>query len=262
MTRFVDISMSLQNDVPSDPPGYEYSIEYTSHQDTVAMLQRRYDGLQPEELPNAEAFALERVHLSTHNGTHVDAPWHYSSMMEDGSRPLTIDEMPLDWFLRPAVKLDFRHLQDGYVATSADVERELDRIGHRLQPLDIVVVNTSAGEKFGTSEYAQSGCGMGRDATLWLCDRGVRVVGTDAWSWDAPFAYVAERYARDRDASIIWEGHKAGRRTGYCQIEKLRHLDELPAHGFTVACFPVKVHAASAGWTRAVAIFDEPNGAH
>lgn len=74
MTRFIDISMSLENDVPADPPGYEFSIEYTSHQDTLPMLQRRYDGLQPEELPNAEAFALETVHLSTHNGTHVDAP--------------------------------------------------------------------------------------------------------------------------------------------------------------------------------------------
>lgn len=262
MTRFVDISMSLQNDVPADPPGYEFSIEYKSHQDTLPMLQRRYEGLQPEELPNAEAFALETVHLSTHNGTHIDAPWHYSSMMEDGTRPRTIDEMPLDWFHRPGVKLDFRHFDDGYVATAADVEQELDRIGYQLEPLDIVVMNTSAGAEFGTPEYAQSGCGFGREATLWLCDRGVRVVGTDAWSWDAPYDYVVKRYDRDHDASIIWEGHKAGRHTEYCQIEKLRHLDQLPAHGFTIACFPVKIHAASAGWTRAVAMFDDTtNGA-
>ncbi|RSD10230.1 cyclase family protein [Amycolatopsis eburnea] len=260
MTRIVDISMSLENGVPSDPPGYEFQIDYTSHQDTLAVLQKRYEGLQPEDLPNAEAFALETVRLSTHNGTHVDAPWHYSSLMEDGSKPLTIDEMPLDWFMRPGVKLDFRHFDDGYVVTAADVEAELKRIGHDLQPLDIVVVNTSAAARFGTPEYAASGCGVGREATLWLCDRGVRVVGTDAWSWDAPFSYVAERYARDKDASIIWEGHKAGRRTGYCQIEKLRHLEELPPHGFTVVCFPFKIHAASAGWTRAVAILDE-NGA-
>ncbi|MEQ3554387.1 cyclase family protein [Pseudonocardia nematodicida] len=257
MTRYIDISMSLENGVPADPPGYEFRIDYTSHQDTVPMLQRRYEGLQADELPNSEAFALETVHLSTHNGTHVDAPWHYASVMEDGSRPRTIDEMPLDWFLRPGVKLDFRHLADGYVVTPGDIDRELDRIGYTLRPLDIVVVNTSAGARFGTEAYPQSGCGVGRDATLHLCAQGVRVVGTDAWSWDAPYAYVAQRYARDRDASIIWEGHKAGRHTEYCQIEKLRHLDELPPHGFTIACFPVKIHAASAGWTRAVAILDD-----
>jgi len=30
----------------------------------------------------------------------------------------------------------------------------------------------------------------------------------------------------------------------------------LPPTGFTVACFPVKIRSASAGWTRAVAILD------
>ena len=47
--------------------------------------------------------------------------------------------------LQPGVKLDFRHFADGYVATAADVAAELQRIGHALQPLDIVVVNTAAG---------------------------------------------------------------------------------------------------------------------
>lgn len=257
MQRFLDISMALENDVPSDPPGYEFKIEYTSHRDTLPMLMRRYPGLKADDLPNGEAFALETVQLSTHNGTHVDSPWHYSSLLEDGTKPRTIDEMPLDWFLRPGVKLDFRHFEDGYVVTAEDVQRELDRVDYALQPFDIVVVNTSAGARFGTPEYAESGCGMGREATLFLCEKGIRVVGTDAWSWDAPFKYVAQRYAEDHDPSIIWEGHRAGRTTEYCQVEKLRFLDELPAHGFTIACFPVKIHGASAGWTRAVAIFDD-----
>ena len=59
------------------------------------------------------------------------------------------------------------------------------------------------------------------------------------------------------DAGIVWEGHKAGREIGYCQIEKLGNLERLPASGFTVSCFPVRIAGASAGWTRAVAIFDE-----
>ena len=257
MQRFVDLSMSLENGVPADPPGYEFHIEYISHSDTVPILQKRYKGLHASELIGGEAFALETIRLSTHNGTHVDAPWHYGSTMTDGTPMRTIDQMPLDWFLRPGVKLDFRNFVDGYIVTPDDIDRELRRIDYTLKPFDIVVVNTSAGARFGTLEYPQSGCGMGRDATLHLAEKGIRVVGTDAWSWDAPFKYVAERYARHRDASIIWEGHKAGRDVEYCQIEKLRHLDQLPAHGFRIACFPVKIHAASAGWTRAVAIFDD-----
>jgi len=87
-------------------------------------------------------------------------------------------------------------------------------------------------------------------------ERGVRVTGTDGWSWDAPFVHTKVRYAETHDASLIWEGHRAGREIGYCHIEKLHNLDKLPSRGFSISCFPVKIHAASAGWTRAVAIID------
>ena len=137
-----------------------------------------------------------------------------------------------------------------------DVEAELKRIGHTLSPLEIVVVNTSAGAAYGQPDYVAKGCGMGREATLYLLERGVRVTGTDGWSWDAPFVYTMKKYAETHDASLIWEGHRAGREIGYCHIEKLHNLEALPAKGFTVSCFPVKMRGGSAGWTRAVAIID------
>src|SRR3546814_8429852 len=111
----------------------------------------------------------------------------------------SIDQMPLDWFMRPGVKLDFRDFEDGYVVTADDVEAELARIGHALQPMDIVLVNTAAAAAYGTDRYLAAGCGMRRDATLWLTDRGVRVAGTDAWGWDAPFEHTAKRWAETRD---------------------------------------------------------------
>ena len=167
----------------------------------------------------------------------------------------TIDQVPLEWCFRPAVKLDFRHFGNGYVASAADVEAELARVGHTLKPLDIVVVNTAAGAMYGRDEYVDTGCGMGREATLYLLERGVRLTGTDAWSWDAPFVYTRDKVAQTGDKSLIWEGHKAGRDIGYCHLEKLSNLEALPATGFMISCFPVKVKSASAGWTRAVAIF-------
>ena len=176
--------------------------------------------------------------------------------MDRGKRAITIDEVPLEWCFQPGVKLDFRHLADGYVATAREVEQELKRIGHTLSPLEIVVVNTRAGSRYGQPDYVSTGCGMGREATLYLLERGVRVTGTDGWSWDAPFIHTMRKYAQTKDASLIWEGHKAGREIGYCHIEKLHNLEALPAKGFLVSCFPVKVRAASAGWTRAVAIID------
>ena len=170
---------------------------------------------------------------------------------------MTIDQVPLDWCFQPGVKLDFRHFASGYVATAQDVEAELARIGHTLKPLEIVLVNTAAGAKYGDADYVNSGCGMGREATLYLTERGVRVTGIDGWSWDAPFSFTAQRYAKDHDPSIIWEGHKAGRDIGDRHLEKLHNLEELPSDGFMVSCFPVKVKGGSAGWTRAVAIFED-----
>jgi kynurenine formamidase len=260
--RFVDLSIAIQNDQPVDPPGMEISIRYSAHGETVAAMSGFFPGLRPEDLPDGEGWAVETITLSTHNGTHMDAPWHFHSTTDHAAHTgprlaPTIDETPLHYCLRPAVKLDFRAFPDGYVATAADVDAELTRIGHALQPLDIVLVNTRAGHVFGRPEYLHAGCGIGREATLYLTERGVRVVGTDAWSWDAPFSATARKWAASHDPAIIWEGHKAGREIPYWQMEKLHNLESLPAHGFEVSCFPVKIHRASAGWTRVVAIFEE-----
>lgn len=253
---FVDISMYLENDVISDPPPFGPRITYMKHADTFSQIAPFFPGLKPEDLPDGQSWAVESVQLITHNGTHLDAPYHFHPTMNHGERAITIDEVPLEWCFQPGVKLDFRHFPDGYVVTGEDVEKELARIGHALSPLEIVVVNTRAGSRYGHDDYVNAGCGMGYEATMVLLERGVRLTGTDAWSWDAPFKFTAERYKETGDASLIWEGHKAGRHIGYCHLEKLHNLEALPADGFTVACFPVKIRGASAGWTRAVAIFE------
>jgi len=256
--RFVDLSITLDPDVITDPPFMRPQITYQTHRDTVPEAQTFFPGVAAEQFPGGEGFAaVETVTMSTHNGTHLDAPWHYHPTMNNGERAITIDEVPLDWCFRPGVKLDFRHFADGYVVTADDVAGELARIGHDLQPLDIVLVNTAAGTALGNPRFVDIGCGMGHEATMYLTSRGVRVTGTDAWSWDAPFSYTAKRVTESGDTSLIWEGHKAGREIGYCHLEKLHNLEALPPFGFTVCCFPHKVKAGSAGWTRAVAIFED-----
>ena len=255
--RMVDLSVTLENNPYTDPPPLLPKIEYVDHQGGIQELLAMFPGLSIDDMPGQEAWAAERLDITTHSGTHMDAPWHYASTTDGGKPAYGIDEIPLDWCLRPGVKLDFRHLPDGHVVSAAQIEAELQRIGHVLQPLDIVLVNTRAGALFGQPGYLDAGVGIGREGTLYLLERGVRVVGTDAWSWDAPFSHTRARFAASGDSSIIWEGHKAGRDIGYGQMEKLANLDALPAHGFEVSCFPYKIKHASAGFVRAVAIFEE-----
>jgi kynurenine formamidase len=259
--KFIDLSIFVENEIVSDPPLARPRITYFDHFQTVDRIRAFFPTLDPALLPDGASWATEKVELTTHNGTHMDAPYHYHPTMNHALRPggepsATIDEIPLDWCFRPGIKLDFRRFDDGYVVSLDDLKRELARIGRDIRPFDIVLINTRAGDRYGHDDYVSAGCGMGREATLYLVEHGVRITGTDAWSWDAPFEYTRRRFEETGDPSIVWEGHKAGRERGYCHLEKLHALETLPPTGFTVACFPVKVRKASAGWTRAVAILD------
>lgn len=121
--KIVDLSIFLENDVISDPPAFAPRIHYMDHSQSFGRLAQFFPGLKPEDLPDGEAWAVEKVELSTHNGTHLDAPWHFASTMNRGEPAITIDQVPLEWCLQPGVKLDFRHFEDGYVVQAADVRR-------------------------------------------------------------------------------------------------------------------------------------------
>lgn len=252
--RFIDLAIAIESDLPSDPPNMIPKINYMDHKTGAGQMKMFFPGAGDDDLPGGLGWAVEEVTLSTHSGSHLDAPYHYHPTMNGGERSWTIDEVPLEWCMGPGVKLDFRDRPDGHKVTAEEMERALNDINHPLREGDIVLVNTGADKYWGKQEYLVRGCGMGREATLWLVERGVRVVGTDAWSWDRPLPLIAGEFQETGDSSIIWEGHFAGIEKAYCHMEKLTNLDKLPPDGFTFCCFPVKIKGAGAGWIRPVAI--------
>ena len=80
--KFVDLSIRLENDVLSDPPAFAPRIEYFTHENTYEQIAPFFPGLKKEDLPDGEGWAVEFIHLSTHNGTHLDAPYHFHSTMD------------------------------------------------------------------------------------------------------------------------------------------------------------------------------------
>jgi len=255
--KIIDLSISIENDLPSDPPDQIPVIEYLSHKDTAESMASCFGKATVQDLPEGNGWAIEHLKLGTHSGTHMDAPYHFYPLMNKNETAWTIDQVPLEWFFGNGVKVDFRNKPDGYKVMGSDFEEYFEDINYEVQEGDIVLVNTGADAKWGTEVYRYTGCGMGRDATLWLLNRGVRVVGTDAWSWDVPLLYEGIEFDITKDPSVIWEGHRVGREKAYCQIEKLTALEKLPATGFQVICLPVKIKAASAGWSRVVALVNE-----
>lgn len=255
--KLLDLSVEIIHQLPGDPPAQKPVINYHDHQMGADEMLPFFPGIAKADLPDGEGWAVEDVSLSTHSGTHMDAPYHYSSIM-DGNKPAaTIEQCPLEWCFCDGVVFDFSDKPDGYVVTSADFKEKLAEMGYTLKPLDIVLIRSGSAPYAGTDEYLIKGCGVGREGTAWLHEQGIKVVGTDAWSWDPPLPITAQRYQETGDTSIIWEGHFAGREFEYYQMEKLTNLDKLPPFGFQVICFPVKIHKASAGWTRAVAVLPE-----
>lgn len=254
--RIIDLSVAIEDRTPCDPPSMPTTIDYRDHRQGAEHMRQFFPTATEKDLPNGLGWAVEFVNLTTHSGTHLDAPWHYHPTMDGGKPSRTIDQVPLEWCFGDGVVLDFSDRPNGYKILVADVEAELKRIGYMLKPLDIVVVRSGAERAWGTADYLTSGCGMSREATLFLLGQGIKVVGTDAWSWDRPLGLIAEEFEKTGDASIIWEGHFAGIDKEYYHMEKLTNLGLLPPFGFKLSCFPIKIRDASAGWCRAVALLD------
>ena len=85
--KIIDISVPLANKIPADPPGMEVSITYLDHIKSFPHIAAFFPGLKIEDMPDGAGYAaIETVTISTHNGTHLDAPYHYHPTMNRGER--------------------------------------------------------------------------------------------------------------------------------------------------------------------------------
>lgn len=250
--KVIDLCVPLE---PSTSEPVPVVIEFVSHAEGADILGLPA-GLDRSAFPDGMAVSLEHVRLTSHSGTHVDAPSHYGPICA-GQRARTIDEMPLEWFVGPGVFLDLATGSDDVVSVD-EVDAELRRIGHRISPGDIVLIHTESDSTWGSASYFTEFRGVSRDATAYLVERGVRVIGVDSFGFDAPFHRMLAAYRNGGGPDALWPAHLYGREHEYCQIERMTNLTSIGrTSGFTVVCLPVKLTGAGGGWCRAVALIDE-----
>jgi kynurenine formamidase len=251
--RIVDLSVPISPSPPEVPEFLRTEIEYRDHAAGAQDIEGMF-GVGPSLLRDGEGWAVETfLRFGTHNSTHVDAPYHYNSHVE-GRPAATIDELPLDWFFRPGVVLDFRIWDDGDTIETPHVKAALEMAGHELAERDIVLLWTGRDAFYGEADYMARGPGVSASATRWLYDQGVRVMGIDAWGWDRPLHLQAAEALERQEPGVFWAAHQAD--LAYSQIERLANLEQLPPTGFTVACFPLRLVRGSAAPARVVAILD------
>jgi kynurenine formamidase len=254
MPRFVDLSAPIVASPAELPDILRTDVEFSDHAEGARTIETML-GVGPELLRDGEGWAVETfTRFGTHNSTHVDAPYHYNSTIA-GAPAKTIDQLPLEWFYGPGVVLDMSHKADGEAMTVADAEAALDAAGHVLSPGDIVLVRTDRDAFLDALDYMARGPGVTAEATRWLHAAGVRVMGIDAWGWDAPLHLQAAAAKASGEAGIFWAAHQAD--LEYCQIERLANLRELPPTGFTISVFPLRLIGGSAAPARAVAIIPD-----
>jgi len=249
--RIIDLSAPIAPSPPDTPAFLRTELSYEDHQSGAAAIESMF-GLPSRLLRDGDGWAVENFErLGTHNSTHVDAPYHYNRQIA-GRPAQTIDQLPLELFFAPGVVVDFTDRADGEAITPADMERAVANARHQLHERDIVLVHTGRDAFYGQPDYHTRGPGVSAEATRWLFERGVRVMGIDAWGWDRPlYMQAAEALERD-EPGIFWAAHQCD--LPYCQIERLFNLQSLPATGFTVACFPLRIVGGSAAPARVVAL--------
>lgn len=210
-------------------------------------LEKTFDGITPAGF----YYASNNLFTAEHGGTHLDAPVHFAQGAQ------TVDQIPLDRFVGPAVVVDVT-TQAGrdrdYQVTVDDllgVEREQGEI-----PRDaILLIRTGWSTRWPDAERylgtAARGAdavrnlhfpGLHPDAARWLvATRPVKAVGIDTASID-------------HGPSTLYESHRALFERNIPAFENLTALERLPARGAIAVALPMKIGGGSGAPLRAIAI--------
>jgi arylformamidase len=182
----------------------------------------------------AEGVNVETVRLTTHTGTHVDAPFHFD---DDGA---TIDQMPLAAFMGPAALIDLREV----VQPAQPIGREqLEGAVELLREGDFAILVTGWGARRGiNAEFLKRWPYLGGDGAELLLERGAHGVGIDALSLGG-FGGLE----RGEPCHAVLLG------AGRAIIEDMRIPEELIGSRVFLSAFPVLLEGCGGAWARAVA---------
>ena len=199
-------------------PGQEqYGLEVTQH----------------NERHGAMGDIMSDVYFWSHVGTHVEVPLHFYTDGKDTS------QLPLDVFMGPAIKLDFRHKQVNEAITLDDVQAAGDiGVGEH------VILWKGRDQQYRTPASHQRPY-ITEEAVAWLLeDRQVRLLGTDSSGFEVRGVGGHANHTR-------WFKHDAA------VLECLRNLDQIRSQHFYLLALPLPVQRLDACPVRALAIEDE-----
>ncbi len=177
-------------------------------------------------------FAEYHITISSHHGTHIDAPYH----IIDGSK--TLDQFGPEKFIGPALKIDCRQLPTNTI--SLDVVKPYEPY---LRETDFVILHTGWGSKWKNEDYCGDFPTLSKEAASWLAEFPLKGIGMDTISIDK----VDSKDLPNHNIVLAKE---------ILIIENMANLEELPERGFTLSCLPLKIEKADGSPVRAIGIIN------
>jgi len=193
MPRTYDISVPLTAGMPLYPGDPPFEIEALPH-----------DGAAP--------YVISRLGLSTHSGTHVDAPAHF---LPGGA---TVDQLPVDILVGKARVVE---LLEQERIERADLEAQDMRDDLR------VLIKTRMSGLMQKSAFQEDHVYLARDAALYLAQAGIKLVGFDYLSID-------------RYGATDFPAHRALLDAGVVIVEGL-DLSDVQAGEYDLFCLPLRI---------------------
>jgi arylformamidase len=207
------------------PGDEEYRLEVENR--FVEELLPEYAGLRP---PGAD-YIMSEVHLWSHVGTHIEAPFHY---FRDGA---DVSEVPLDRVVGECALLQLTDRGPGEPITATD----LDERGADVCEGDIVFVRTDSGNYRTPMSHDRPY--FAHEAVRWLVDRQIACLGVDC-------SGIERRGVAGQPNHVLLFEH------GIPLIEHLTGLDQLESPRFFVVAVPWRVRGLEASPISVVA-FEE-----
>jgi len=180
-------------------------------------------------------YNLELLFLSTHTGTHMDAPYHF---LEKGAK---IHEISLKKLVSEAVLIKSKK-KDGEPITKIDIQKFEKKHG-KIAGFSSVIFYTGWQRNLQKKYYFTKNPGLSVSAAKYLASKKINLVGVDSPSIDL---------GKDSKFSV----HQIFAKKGMLIIENLANLDKIKSSKFHLVVLPLKLKNATGSPVRAIAFVE------
>ena len=214
--KVIDLTLTVSNKIPTFPGSPQPNFI-------------------PWENIKEDGYNLELLFLSTHTGTHMDAPHHF---LEKGAK---IHEISLEKLVSKAVLIKSRKKSNESI-TKTDIQKFEKKHG-KIDGFSSVIFSTGWQRNLQKKYYFTESPGLAVSAAKYLASKKINLVGIDSPSIDV---------GTDPKFSV----HQIFAKKGMLIVENLANLDKIKSSTFHLVVLPLKLKNATGSPVRAVAFVE------